>query len=1210
MTIQHTNSEPPGFLDGGGAMGRFIHAMDWSHTPLGPTATWPQSLRTTVSLCLFSNFAKCIVWGAEHTMIYNDGYRLICGGKHPHSMGHNFSECWASEWGIFGEPFVRGRTGLASFIENQRMFLDRNGHLEETFFNFSFCPIRDETGAVGGQLISCQETTPSVLSERRMGALRNLATRTAEAKSVEEVVTASALSLSDCNLDVPFAMFYAPDANAECARLIASTGLSAFACPETLSLQESTLTSWPVADVFRSGVVISIDGLEQRLGAPRVGPYSEPPKTALLLPILPAGADHPVAVLVLGVSPRLPLNEAYRSFYDLLAARVTAAIANARAFEEEKKRADALAAIDRAKTEFFANVSHEFRTPLTLMLGPLENMLLGGDSELSPAAQGQLEIVNRNGRRLLRLVNTLLDFSRIEAGRARALYQPTDLAVFTTDIASVFRSACERAGLRLSVDCPPLPEPAYIDHEMWEKIVLNLLSNAFKFTFEGEIAVALRQDGGSVRLRVRDTGTGIPSEQIPRLFERFQRVSNARARTYEGSGIGLALVQELARLHGGSVRVESVLGRGATFIVTIPLGRAHLPQDQIDEQHLTPFDATDAAPYVEDALRWLPDEARAQKDFFSEVPTFNDISAIASPNGRHVSPGVNAARVLIADDNADMRDYIARLLAGRYHVDACADGAAALETARAHKPDLIVTDIMMPQLDGFGLLREIRADQALRETPVIMLSARSGEESRIEGMQAGADDYLIKPFSARELVARVEAHLKMASLRAEGQQAIRASEAQLAIELSDSQQLQRISSKLIKHDNINVLYDDVLVAARALMRSDMASIQRLVPERNELFLLSHHGFTPESARHWEWVSAQHSSACGVAMAQGKAVAVADVELWEIAAGTEDLAHFRHSGIRAVLSVPLVARDGHCVGMLSTHWRSVHRPSERELRLFDVLARQAADLIERHDAQRALLQLNQALEQRVAERTAALDQQTVRLTQLAAELMDSEERARKNIAAILHEDLQQVLVAALMQVSVQAKSERFSPDYLSELLKEAVGISRNMVRELSPVSLRDSTLPEALDWLADWFAEHHSHLIDVDIAADFPTLSEGSNRFVFDMVRELLLNIVKHAGVRMATVRLLTSSENTLHVEVSDKGKGFDPDNGNGEGFGLFNIRERLTALGGGMVIQSAPGKGARFKIRLPFSGESAVTQALADQEVGPTVVPFPRHTTL
>jgi PAS domain S-box-containing protein len=443
---------------------------------------------------------------------------------------------------------------------------------------------------------------------------------------------------------------------------------------------------------------------------------------------------------------------------------------------EIARQREELAKLDELKTQFFANISHEFRTPLTLMMGPLEDALAQPEG-LSTSTRMQLELAHRNSLRLLKLVNTLLDFSRIEAGRIQASYEPTDLALLTAELASVFRSAVERAGMKLVIDCAPLNEPIYVDGEMWEKIVLNLLSNAFKFTFEGEIEVSLREASAGVELTVRDTGTGIPVEEIPRLFDRFHRVKGARGRSYEGSGIGLALLQELVKLHGGNVRVDSEINRGSSFIVSIPRGKSHLPADRIEAERAQASTGIQSEAYVEELLRWLPDSPHtgeiAPRRFGD--PRLEEIRLESLPHQR----AAKAERVLLVDDNADMRAYVRRLLVqSGYEVESVADGLAALSAARARKPDLILTDVMMPGLDGFGLLRELRADAKLGSLPVILLSARAGDEARIEGTRVGADDYLIKPFSARELLVRVESQLKMARFRNETAETLRVRTAQ------------------------------------------------------------------------------------------------------------------------------------------------------------------------------------------------------------------------------------------------------------------------------------------------------------------------------------------------------------------------------------------------------------------------------------------------
>jgi signal transduction histidine kinase/DNA-binding response OmpR family regulator len=441
------------------------------------------------------------------------------------------------------------------------------------------------------------------------------------------------------------------------------------------------------------------------------------------------------------------VDQAYRSFLGLLAAQLASGIAGTRAYEAERQRAEGLAQLDAAKTAFFTNVSHELRTPLTLLLGPAEDALADSQSLPEPHRH-RLEIIARNGHRLLGLVNKLLDFSRLESGHASASFEPVELSHFTAELASMFESAVTQAGLEFVVDCAPLSERIYVDKEMWAKIVLNLLSNALKFTFSGAITVRLEQLDAFVRLAVSDSGIGIEQSEHARLFERFHRVPGARGRTYEGSGVGLALVAELVNLHGGHAAVQSAVGAGSTFTVEIPLGRDHISPGLLAQVPAETSVEQDVAVYVAEARRWL----RPSSPY--GVTATTDAADLA---GR--------PRVLIADDNADMRDYVAGLLTERYSVRTAVDGVTALEQARAEPPDLVLTDVMMPRLDGFGLLLALRADPATVDVPVVMLSARAGEDGVVEGLQAGADDYLIKPFSARELLARVHTNLELERTR-------------------------------------------------------------------------------------------------------------------------------------------------------------------------------------------------------------------------------------------------------------------------------------------------------------------------------------------------------------------------------------------------------------------------------------------------------------
>jgi PAS domain S-box-containing protein len=755
-----TESEPPtGPLAGGGATGALMRALNWAETPVGPLAAWPQSLRTSVSICLSSRFPMIIFWGPELVQFYNDAYRPILGTKHPAAMGQPARECWPEIWDVVG-PMLQGvlQSGEATWSDDQLLLMDRFGFLEETYFTFSYSAIRDETGGVGGVFCAVTETTGRVVGERRLRTLRELSARMAGATTAEQACERAMSALRDNPADLPFAVLYLPDDTAMHAHRVAGMAATdgTINVPATIGFaQDNQEASDPLAEVIRGGRAVAVQDVEQALWPAPLTVRDRPAQPAVLVPMSQPGQERSAGILVAGVSPRQKLDDAYSDFFTLVAGQIAAGVADARAHEEERRRAEALAELDRAKTAFFSNVSHEFRTPLTLLLGPLEEVL--GDAAGVPApARELLTTAHRNGLRLLRLVNTLLDFSRIEAGRAQASFEPTDLAAYTAGLAGVFRAATDRAGLRLLIDCETIKEPVYIDRDMWEKIVLNLISNAFKFTFEGLIEVSLRPEDRHAVLTVRDTGVGIPEDALPHLFERFHRVRGTRARTHEGSGIGLALVQELVRQHGGQITVTSQVGEGTAFRVCVPLGTAHLPADRVQAGHAPATTATGADPFLQEALRWLPDAG-------AELPLDE-----ARPGDRWESAaaGAEAPKILLVDDSADLRDYLRRLLQGQYQVRVAGDGRAALTLAKTWRPDLIVSDVMMPEMDGFGLLHAVRHDPELRALPVILLSARAGEEAAVEGLAAGADDYLSKPFSARELLARVRTHLTLAGERA------------------------------------------------------------------------------------------------------------------------------------------------------------------------------------------------------------------------------------------------------------------------------------------------------------------------------------------------------------------------------------------------------------------------------------------------------------
>ncbi len=1302
------------FLSGGGEMGALMRAHDWSRSPLGAPSGWPAALKTTVGTSLDCAFPICIWWGRELGLLYNDEYLSILGAdKHPRALGAPGREVWAEIWDTIGPMLAQVmENGEATRSRDLPLILERHGIAEEGYFSFSYSPIVDADGRVGGVFCPVLETSDKVIGERRLRTLRDLAAECKGAQSEEAVFAAAARVFDQNPYDIPFAMIYVVEPGRGSAELAAAAGIAANAPIARRTVVFGRPDPWALEKAAVAREAIAVGALPE--GRPK-GAWSRPPDRALVLPILLPGEEAPRALVVAAVNPHRRLDESHRTFFNLIATQIASALADARALEAEKKRAEALAELDRAKTAFFSNVSHEFRTPLTLLMGPMEDILAARKESLRSDHRVLLELAHRNGLRLLKLVNTLLDFSRVEAGRIEASYQPTDLSALTADLAANFRSACERAGLDLVIDCPPLEEPVFVDSDMWEKIVLNLLSNAFKFTFRGGIEVTVRRadeirlpssprEGGGLHppygahaaLTVRDTGAGIPANELTRIFERFRRIEGQKSRSHEGSGIGLALVQELVKLHGGEISAASDgEGRGAAFTVRIPLGKDHLPKERIGAARGRASTAVRAEAFVEEALRWLPETSSpAAAGEVSAEPTEGGGAQCPNshaPSGprltaRPTSPAhageEKQARILFADDNADMRDYVRRLLGDRWRVDVTADGEAALAAVRRDPPDLLLTDAMMPGLDGFALLNAVRGDAALADLPVIILSARAGEEAKIEGLEAGADDYIVKPFAAKELEARVAAALELARVRRESVERIRESDARerrekeryetlnwlaqtvagdldlerivqaatdaatalsgakfgaffynvtdaageryllytlsgaaredfekfgmprntavfgptfagettirsddirkdrrygrsaphhgmpkghlpvvsylavpvksrsgevigglflghpepgvfteeseaivegvaahaaiaidnarllqtsqrevdvrrkaqdalakseeslglaldgasagawdhdlktrefmwsdrhfellgyapgsiaptfeawasclhaddlasalaefqrakaernsfravyrilraddgearwiedsgryfygpdgaavrcagviiditegkraeaaerevkraLASELAATQVLAETSTRLIGEEKIETLYERILDAAVAIMSSDFASLQRLCPERGgsgELKLLGQRGFTKEAAQHFEWVRPASESACGRVLASAERCIIRDVETCGWDPDGEDLAAHRQTGIRAVQTTPLKTRAGAVVGMISTHWREPCEPDESDLRLFDVLARQAADLLERSSAEAAL-----------------------------------------------------------------------------------------------------------------------------------------------------------------------------------------------------------------------------------------------------------------
>jgi PAS domain S-box-containing protein len=940
---------------------------DWSSTGVGPMESWPQSLKTVIRLMLDSRYAMWMSWGPERTFFCNDAYLPTVGVKRGWVLGARSDEVWKEIWPDIGPRIEHViATGEATWDDGLLLFLERSGYPEETYHTFSYSPIYDDDGHIGGHLCVVTEETDRVISNRRLSSLRDLGVELAGRIREGEFLDAIERVLGRNGKDLPFCALYLFDGD-DHPRLAMTSGI-----PLDHPLVESRFGLSAAALSSPSGGVVScVIDLSKRDSLPS-GAWDIPPRQAIVLPIAQAGQSRPAGLLAVGLNPYRALDQEYRAFLDLLAGQIAAGYADTHAYEQERLRAEALAEIDRAKTTFFSNISHEFRTPLTLMLGPLEE-ILARHGDAANAETRLVDIAHRNGVRLLKLVNTLLDFSRLEAGRMQASFVPVDLAGYTAGLASNFESAMSRAGLEYRIDCAPLGRPVYVDRDMWEKVVLNLISNAFKFTLSGSVDVTLcaSEDGRSAELHVRDTGSGVPEHELPHLFERFHRVEASKGRSMEGSGIGLALVQELVSLHQGTVRVTSELGKGSEFVVSIPFGTAHLPPAQVESRLSAERSATSPAmnavrarPYVDEALGWLPQRDDSRRE---AAKSTDDLVQPHAGRGQ---------RIVLADDNPDMRSYVQRLLLDDgYEVEAVADGEAALAAVRLRKPDLVLADVMMPKLDGFGLLRSIRDDAELRSTPVVLLSARAGEEARIEGLNAGADDYLTKPFSARELLVRVGSTLQSARLRGETERALRE-------EAHSLDTVSRVGIAIASELDLARAVQTVTDAATELTGAEFgAFFYNVVDTAGEKYMLYALSGAPREA--FARYPMPRNTPIFAPTFNGTGVVRSDDITRDERYGRNPPWHGMPEGnlpVRSYLAVPVISRSGEVLGGLFFGHRKTGVFTERAERLAVSIAAQGATAIDNarlyeqsQRAQAELAHLNSVLEQRVQERTEQLRQ---------------------------------------------------------------------------------------------------------------------------------------------------------------------------------------------------------------------------------------------
>ena len=698
-----------------GEMEQMFAQTDWSATPLGPVDTWPNNLRVLVDVCLSSRFPMLICWGPDLLMLYNDGYRDILGpNKHPGAWTLPVRAVWPEVWDIIG-PMFDGVTsgGPATWVEDALLVVNRSGVLEEAYFTWSYGAIHDDDGRVVGILNVATETTAKVVAERRANASADLVETLADARSADDVRR------------------------------------------RALAVLGSHTHDHVTADIRWTGPGEAAGQGETRIDADEV---------VHVIPIVEPGLVEPTAQLLVTDNARRPWDLQLQVYAELCASHVAMALSSIRHLQEERRRNEVLAELDAAKSDFFANVSHELRTPLTLIAGPV-NDALAADG-LDPEQRQRFELILRNTERLTGLVDRILDLTRVEAGAVEPHWVEADIEELTTGVAANFRPAIERAGLEFEVVCGELDQ-TYVDIDMFERVVLNLLSNALKFTPRGRISLRLQSDHEGYEVSVTDTGIGIAEKDLDLVFDRFRQLDRGDdRRSREGAGIGLALVRQLVELLGGTVTVRSTLGEGSTFTVSLPWGRPAVREalrPSIRPRSAESF-ILEASTWVvrDDVAARMEPTAPASLGGASSGPETTDPAAQpsepAAPS-KMVEPIEGRPTLLVVEDNHDMREYIARHVVGDYDVVSARDGVEALDQLRLHKPSLVLADVMMPRMDGLTLVREIRSDPALRDLPVVLLSARAGVEASTTGLLEGADDYVVKPFDPQELRARLAANL-------------------------------------------------------------------------------------------------------------------------------------------------------------------------------------------------------------------------------------------------------------------------------------------------------------------------------------------------------------------------------------------------------------------------------------------------------------------
>ncbi|CAG8443530.1 7086_t:CDS:10, partial [Scutellospora calospora] len=771
MSLSSTHSiknDEPSFKD-------MVYNYDWSSTLLGPMDSWDPVIKNVVNLCLNSGFPTCLFIDSPHwTEIYNEAWIPRLKVRHPFAFGKQLDQAWPELYDLFFARLENIKiTGKGqSYIDEYE--LQRDGYKEAAYAKYTFSPIFKSDGTVCVIMCVLQETTQKFLSIRRLKTLSEFGCRISEIKSLESACRIVTKILSN-SVDIPYALIYfvnhkSNTAEPLIARLIARTfdedgkkeGQNFDYLPDSpeiiylakeankdydtyVEIKRADTTysflkcdTWPINLVIKEGKHVKVllkDESQAFLISTKIS--------------LSEGQALSV-ILIYGINRFRALDEQYIEFLHSVTENVNTYLLHGVKIDEEKKRSKVLADLNYQKVVFFQGISHELKTPLTLMLSPLDDVInvYTQDASIMP----YLQTIRRNAHRLLKLINSLLQFSNMEADKFEAHYREMNIVEFTQELALDFKIIAKKLGLDFNIEIPHpeefnqiMGDKIYLDHDIYETIIFNLYfgfkgSNALKYTWNGSITIRLyfdhKDNKKMVVLEVSDTGVGIPETSLPHIFQRFYRVESQGSRSHEGTGIGLALVKELITRQGGDITVSSKVNHGTTFKCWFPIRYENLPPNQIYFNKVeNPINRdqelyTNRQLYLEESSQWINN-------------------------------------ILVVDDNNDMRDHLADLLK-EFIVHRARDGKDALRVLKQLNklPDLIL-NVMMPNMNGYELLDVLRSNETTQLIPIILLSAKASENSKVTGLGKGADDYLVKPFSARELITRIRSNIKLSLIRRE-----------------------------------------------------------------------------------------------------------------------------------------------------------------------------------------------------------------------------------------------------------------------------------------------------------------------------------------------------------------------------------------------------------------------------------------------------------